>query len=219
MTGERTHRPLLLGHRGARARKSIPENTFASFDQALADGCDGFEFDVRLTADRQPVVCHDPQTGGLEIDSLSAERCGLPRLEDVFARYRERAFLDVELKVLGIEESLIRALKRHPLGRGLVVSSFLPDVLRVMRAEDPSVSLGLICEKRTELIRWTQLSVEYVIPERKLVTAPIVEELKAAGKRIFVWTVNTRVEMERLRDWGVDGVISDQTELLARTLG
>ena len=34
-----------------RARKSIPENTFTLFDQALADGCDGFEFDVRLSAD------------------------------------------------------------------------------------------------------------------------------------------------------------------------
>ena len=44
-------RPLLLGHRGARAEKSISENTLASFDLALAQGCDGFEFDVRLAAD------------------------------------------------------------------------------------------------------------------------------------------------------------------------
>ena len=30
-------RPLLLGHRGARAVRSIPENTAASFDRALAE--------------------------------------------------------------------------------------------------------------------------------------------------------------------------------------
>ena len=53
-------RLLRLGHRGARALTSIPENTLASFDRALADGCDGFEFDVRLTADGEAVVCHDP---------------------------------------------------------------------------------------------------------------------------------------------------------------
>ena len=58
-------RPLLLGHRGARGLKSIPENTLAAFDRALADGCDGFEFDVRLTADGQAVVHHDPKTGDL----------------------------------------------------------------------------------------------------------------------------------------------------------
>jgi len=57
-------RPLLLGHRGARAEKSIPENTLASFDCALAQGCDGFEFDVRLSADGQPVICHDTRVHG-----------------------------------------------------------------------------------------------------------------------------------------------------------
>ena len=86
----RNARPLLLGHRGARALKSIPENTLASFDQALADGCDGFEFDVRLSADGNPVVCHDPQTGGLEIARASGEQLAarLPQLQDVLARYR-----------------------------------------------------------------------------------------------------------------------------------
>jgi glycerophosphoryl diester phosphodiesterase len=58
-------RPLLLGHRGARGIRSIPENTIASFDRALADGCDGFEFDVRLTADGEAVICHDPVFRGV----------------------------------------------------------------------------------------------------------------------------------------------------------
>ena len=219
MTGARSHRPLLLGHRGARARKSIPENTIASFDQALADGCDGFEFDVRLTADRKAVVCHDPDAAGVEIASAAAKQCaGLPRLEDVVERYSDRAFLDIELKVVGVEEATVQAVARSNVRRGLVVSSFLPDVLRVMRSIDSAIPLGLICETRAQLVRWTQLPIEYVIAERKLVTSALLEELKGAGKGIFVWTVNTRVEMERLRDRGVHGIISDDTDLLARTL-
>ncbi|MGC1220522.1 MAG: glycerophosphodiester phosphodiesterase, partial [Candidatus Sulfotelmatobacter sp.] len=66
-------RPLLLGHRGARAEKSIPENTLASFDLTLAQGCDGFEFDVRLTADGHAVVCHDATAHGLKIAESPAE--------------------------------------------------------------------------------------------------------------------------------------------------
>ena len=91
MTGPRTSpRPLLLGHRGARALKSIPENTLASFDRALADGCDGFEFDVRLSAGGTAVVCHDAQTGNFEIASASAEQLSaLPQLRDVLARYQD----------------------------------------------------------------------------------------------------------------------------------
>jgi len=92
------NRPLLLGHRGARTVRSIPENTIQSFEQALADGCDGFEFDVRLTADGEAVVCHDPRVGRIEIAQAScADLPALPRLEEVLARFHKRAFLDVEL--------------------------------------------------------------------------------------------------------------------------
>ena len=50
---------FFLGHRGARAVRQIPENTLASFELCLQHGCDGFEFDVRLSADGQAVICHD----------------------------------------------------------------------------------------------------------------------------------------------------------------
>ena len=64
MSGPRTNpRPLLLGHRGARMVRTIQENSVASFDRALADGCDGFEFDVRLTSDGEAVLWHDAGFG------------------------------------------------------------------------------------------------------------------------------------------------------------
>ncbi len=65
-------RPLLLGHRGA--RRAAPENTLEAFDLALAHGCDGFEFDVRMTRDGRCVICHDPRLRGREI----AHARGLP---------------------------------------------------------------------------------------------------------------------------------------------
>ena len=46
----------LFAHRGGMGR--APENTLASFKQALADGADGYEFDVCLTQDKQPVLIH-----------------------------------------------------------------------------------------------------------------------------------------------------------------
>jgi glycerophosphoryl diester phosphodiesterase len=88
--------PLLLGHRGARADKSIPENTLASFDLALAQGCDGFEFDVRLTSDGQAVICHDATSGRLKIAESPAQSLNLPGLREVLTRY-QNAFLDIEL--------------------------------------------------------------------------------------------------------------------------
>src|ERR1700740_483797 len=122
-------RPLLLGHRGARGEKTVPENALASFDLALAQGCDGFEFDVRLTADGQAVVCHDATSGGLKVTESSAWRLALPSLHDVVSRFQKSAFLDVELKVPGLEKITTSLLHNLPPARGFVVSSFLPEVL------------------------------------------------------------------------------------------
>jgi glycerophosphoryl diester phosphodiesterase len=219
MRGADSNRPLLLGHRGTRGRK-IPENSFAAFDQALLDGCDGFEFDVRLTADGKGVVCHDPHSEAIEIASAAAADCaGLPKLEEVLARYYERAFLDIELKVFGLESGTVRSLRRKRPGHGFVVSSFLPEVLQRMHSEDSTLPLGLICESHAELLRWTQLPIEYAIPHHTLVAEKLIQELKAAGRKILVWTVNSPAQMQRLRDWGVDGIISDDTRLLVKTLG
>ena len=46
----------LLAHRGGMGR--APENTLVAFKQALADGADGYECDVCLTQDKQPVLIH-----------------------------------------------------------------------------------------------------------------------------------------------------------------
>ena len=219
MPDARMHRPLLLGHRGARAQKSIPENTIASFDQALADGCDGFEFDVRLAGDGAAVVCHDPRVKKTEIARAAAQDLpGLAQLEQVLARYQDSAFLDIELKVSGLEKITAVLLQKYQPRRGFVVSSFLPEVLQAMRAEDSTIPLGLICEKRAELRRWNQLAIEYVMLQRTLANPALIDQLKGAGKKILVWTINARADMRRLADCGVDGIISDDTRLLCRTL-
>jgi glycerophosphoryl diester phosphodiesterase len=213
-------RPILLGHRGARAVKAIPENTLASFDRALRDGCDGFEFDVRRTSDSIAVIGHNPRWKSIEIARATTEELPqLPRLEQVLALYGERAFLDIELKVGGLEEITARLLRRFRPRRGFVVSSFLPEVLEAVHAQDAALPIGLICETKAELRHWNRLPLECVIPHHRLVDSGRISEWKAAQKRILVWTVNSPGDMLRLRDWGVDGIISDDTKLLSRTLG
>jgi glycerophosphoryl diester phosphodiesterase len=212
-------RPLLLGHRGARAEKSIPENTPASFDLALAQGCDGFEFDLRLTADGRAVVCHDATAHGLKIAESSAEKLALPQLGEVLTRHQNTAFLDIELKVSGLEAIVTDLLRKHAPARGFVISSFLPEVLRAIHESDATIPLGLICETQAELSLWQRLPVQYVIPHRKLVGKMLIDEIRTAGKKILVWTVNATVDIKRFSKWGVEGIISDHPKRLVRALG
>jgi glycerophosphoryl diester phosphodiesterase len=210
--------PLLLGHRGARAQKGVPENTLASFDLALAQGCDGFEFDVRPTADRQAVICHDATIGRLHIAESTAQALNLPSLREVLTRYQDKAFLDVELKVAGLERSTADLLREFAPARGVVVSSFLPEVLQAMHGLDSNIPLGLICETREELDRWPSLPIEYVIPHHKLLRRDILSKMKSAGKKVLIWTVNVPADMRRFAKAGVDGIIADDPKLLALTL-
>ncbi len=66
----------LLAHRGGMGR--APENTLASFKQAAADGADGYELDVCLTQDKEPVLIHV----GFNKDSIrEATGCATPLCE------------------------------------------------------------------------------------------------------------------------------------------
>jgi glycerophosphoryl diester phosphodiesterase len=206
-------RPLVLGHRGARASRSIPENTIASFELCLEHGCDGFEFDLRRSADGQAVVCHDAATGGLNIAETAAKDLGLPSLVQVLQRFSSRAFLDIELKVAGLERQTWSALQAFPPQKGYVVSSFLPEVLRTLDALDASVWLGLLCETPECFGRFRESPAQWVIPRTDLADRTLVDELHHAGKKVMVWTVNGVDEMHRLAEWGVEAIISDETEL------
>ncbi len=212
------NRPLLLGHRGVRDQTKISENTLAAFDFALAQGCDGFEFDVRLTNDGQGVICHDETAGRLRIASSSVQQLHLPLLPEVLSRYQRSAFLDIELKVPGLERVAVDLLHKLWPKRGFVVSSFLPEVLQEFHRLDAGIPLGLICETAAQLAQWKDLPLEYVIPQFRLLRQYTISPIKAAGKKILVWTVNLPAEMRRFVEWGVDGIISDSPEQLVATL-
>ena len=51
-------RPLVHGHRGARAQR--PENSLPAFAYAIDVGVDAIELDVAVTRDGVLVVSHDP---------------------------------------------------------------------------------------------------------------------------------------------------------------
>ena len=183
----------------------------------MEHGCDGFEFDVRRSGDGVAVICHDPAIRDLQIDSTPAEQLALPTLEDVLQRFSTRAFLDIELKVEGLESELIAALGAYPPRKGFVVSSFLPIVLSVATTVDSSIPLGFLFDRRDQL-QPAGFSVAWMIPHFTLVSRALVEEAHASGKKIMTWTVHRADEMHKFAEWGIDAIISDDTQLLVRTL-
>lgn len=216
---------LLLGHRGA--RNYAPENTVPAFDLALKHGAAGFEFDVRCTRTKQTIICHDGKINRMVVRKRTLEqihaKCSIdgkpPCLEDVLERYGQTAFLNIEVKVRGMEQVVFEAVRRFPPKRGYFISSFLPSVVRRLHEIDASLPLGAISKSYWHLRRWKMLPVSYVVPHHHLLTPKLIDTLHDAGKKVITWTVNDPKVMMRASAMGVDGIISDDTKLLVKTLG
>jgi glycerophosphoryl diester phosphodiesterase len=212
-------RPLLLGHRGLRLPGEPRENTLAAFDRALQLGCDGFEFDVRSTADQHAVICHDPHYHNKEVASTNAVNLqGICTLDEVLERYKSRIFLDIELKVPGLERRIVSMLEEAKLQSEIVISSFYPNILTNVRTVSRNAALGFICDRASALAHWRELPVDYLMPHLSLLTRELLDEMHTAKKKVIVWTVNNPNDMKRLSEWGVDGLISDNPALLVCTV-
>ena len=209
-----------------RLASSAPqENSLAAFEAALSQGCDGFEFDVRHTRDGRNVLWHDPTFRGREIAtsdfSQLADRDGstLASLEEVLGQFGHRAYLDIELKVAGHEKAVVAVLRQRPPQRAYLVSSFLPEVLLRLHEIDDQIPLGYICERPSLMDRWRDLPIKVFLPRHDLLRPELIEEAHRRGMQIMTWTANSARRMRQLADWGVDGLISDDPQLLFRTLG
>lgn len=222
--------PLLLGHRGVRAHglnrvsTNLPvENSLAAFEYALSHGCDGFEFDIRQTRDGRNVIWHDADYCGRQIDSTNyADLVDLggnrpAEFEAVLAQFSHRAYLDIELKTSGVEEAIVAALKASPPQRGYFFSSFHPEILLCLRNLDSSLPLGFLCESKQAMNAWKFLPVKTFLPRHDLIESHLVDEVRNAGRQIMTWTVNSPSQMRQLAEWGIDGLISDDPQLLYQT--
>ena len=55
-------------------------------------------------------------------------------------------------------------------------------------------------------------------PNGGAVTEVLVKEAQGLGLKVIPWTINNPADMERLIDWGVDGIITDYPGLLLALL-
>jgi glycerophosphoryl diester phosphodiesterase len=206
-------RTLRLAHRGD--ARHAPENTIAAFLAALAiRGCDGLEFDVRLSADGVPVIYHDPTLERVHgrperIDALTAAvlaDLGIPTLAEVLTAVGRGPYLDVELKV----DPGPVAVEVLAAGRGsglanAVVSSFTPAALERVRRLAPtwprwlnSDILGPATVADALTLGCRGVAVQWRALDRRSVGLA-----QAAGLEVASYTVRRRPTFARLARLGI----------------
>jgi glycerophosphoryl diester phosphodiesterase len=223
----------VIAHRGASAY--APENTLAAYDLAVSQGADAIELDVRVTADGELVLLHDPtllRTAGepTEVSALTARVMGRldellrpPSLDAVLSRYtgRTRFLIDVKDPTPHWEMRVVDAIARHGLGGRATVQSFDLEGLRRLHAHAPHVPLAALFGRRTrprERLAEVAAFACAIGPWHGAVDAELVAEAHALGLKVRPWTVDDAGEVARLVALGVDGLITNAPDLVRGAL-
>jgi glycerophosphoryl diester phosphodiesterase len=224
---------ICFAHRGAGGHE--PENTLLSIRKALSLGAHWIEIDVHA-AEGELVVIHDETlertTDGrghvaeqsLEylrsLDAGKGER--IPLLREVFDLAGRRAGINIELKGRGTAAPAVYLIDEYVNRHGwthdrILVSSFKPRELKKVKSLQPGIRTGLIVEGLplhcTEIAE--ELGAYSIHPGLKFINRRFVEDAHLRGLKVFVFTVNSAEEIERMRLLGVDGVFTDYPELVA----
>lgn len=221
---------LKLGHRGAPGAHRYQENTLASFQRALLSGADGIEFDVCKTRDNELIVFHgddalEPLTGkkgsltDLTIEDIRQLRVHgepIPTLGDVLDEYGKLfKVLNIEIKNRGISELVQKHVSIKRREWNVLVSSLHEEDLTAFKTLYPRVQTGLLLSATEEnkfvstVARAHSLGVATLHIEYQALSEPAIEHIHSLGFLVYAWTVNERNDIERLKRWGVDGIISD----------
>jgi glycerophosphoryl diester phosphodiesterase len=235
--------PLVIAHRGAST--AAPENTIAAFERAITDGADAIELEVHLSRDDHPVIIHDDtlerttngsgpvrghtmrelkrlDAGAWRGPAFAGQR--LQTLQEVLERFRGRTRFWIELKggsdlYPDIEERIVGLLEVYDVIDGALVQSFDHAALARLRDFSRELRLGvLLARAPLDVARDVPPAANAVCPSVEILGAPEREVIRRSGRQCHVWTVNEPALMDRLVDWSVDGIITDQPELLRARL-
>lgn len=234
--------PHIVAHRGG--GKLAPENTLAAIDTGARYGHTMIEFDAKLSRDEHIFLLHDDtldrtsngwgiagelpwhqlaqlDAGGWFAKEFSNEK--LPLLEAVAARCRQHNLMaNIEIKpTTGCEAQTGRAiaLAARELWQGEIaplLSSFSFDALEAAMQAAPELPRGLLLDEWHDEWRTMTEALDCVSIHlnHRLLDAQRTAEIKRAGLKILVYTVNQPERARTLLAWGVDAICTDRIDII-----
>jgi glycerophosphoryl diester phosphodiesterase len=225
----RGDRPLLIGHRGAAALAR--ENSLEAIEAAAGAGVDGIELDVLRARDGTLVLAHGPE---IPPDA--------PTLDDGLALIAELGvFVQLDVKLRGVEEGVVAAVRRARLVDRSFVSSLSLSVLVAFAALEPGLARSLTYPEDRfgvsgspilrPLVRPGLAAMRATLPRRlprwldaarahaatlnwAVVTPQVLDVCRRRGVAVLAWTVNDAGLAESLVESGIDAIITDDPRIV-----
>ncbi|MEB3754688.1 glycerophosphodiester phosphodiesterase [Acinetobacter sp. MD2(2019)] len=234
----------IIGHRGARGE--APENTLGGFQYLANLGIHAVEFDVRQLKDLSLIVMHDDnfkRTTGLNkpVAQYSTTEHNkfdhriewpswptpelTPTLPEVLTRIQHFKHIEVEVKAVANQaaaEQIVPLLINALAGfeTQATITSFDTKILTVLQQHQTHFKRGLLLEKHPErgIETALKLGCDRIGWSNKLATKQRIAQTHQAALKSSVWTVNQVDRAKQLRDWGVQGLITDHPKIMLHEL-
>lgn len=234
-----SHSIMKIAHRGAAGE--CPENTFAAFERAVELGAEYIEIDVQLTKDNHIVVIHDftidRTTNGKgkvkdftynELQKFDAgswfspafkgER--IPLFKDVLTKYSGKIGLLIEFKkpsnYPGIEQLVAKEISNQLFNEEeIIVQSFDLQSLKKFQSFLPKIPIGLLINyplHKKDITRFAK-HIQYLNPKWTMVNQKLMKSLHEENLKTIVWTVNTYNELQHIKRWPIDGIVTNYLEI------
>lgn len=241
-------RPLAFAHRGGAYHPDIEglENTLAAFRHAVDLGYTYLETDVHVTSDGVLLAFHDTvldrvtdRTGSIAGSTYAEVRQALiggsepvPTLAELFEAFPQARF-NIDLKSEGSVEALAAFIEERRAWDRVLVGSFSGLRMgrfrrrtrgRVATSAHPLEVVAFVLSPSGRLARVLTRGrpVALQIPHKRgrltVASARLVRRAHAAGVQVHVWTIDDPIEMKSLLDRGVDGIMTDRTDILRDVL-
>lgn len=224
-------KPLVIGHRGAMGHET--ENTLASIQKALDLGVDMIEIDVFKISSGEIVVFHDETVDRLANSGGNIEEYNIsqvnqltldgghkiPMLQDVLKLINNQVALNIELKGADTADKVNHIVNYYVESNGwsadnFVISSFKWDELQTMREKNKDIKIAVLTEKNPlEAIEMaSELNAVAINPNYKTLTQENTAKIQSEGFKVYTWTVNEPEDIQKMIEFGVDGIITNYPE-------
>ena len=221
-----------LSHRGN--SKKFIENSFEAFNSVIQLGYKYIETDLRMTLDNEVIAFHDPDLKRLfnldlqvkdltfnEINNLFKEKnSSLLTLEDALKEFPE-IYFNIDLKVKEVIENSINLVADLNAFDRVCFASFRSNhTERVLQNnKNAIVSMGMKDVALFKLFNLYNKNIRIIqIPLKwkgiNVLTRKFIQKAVENNLLVHVWTINDRKTINNLIDLGVNGIVTDEPELL-----
>jgi glycerophosphoryl diester phosphodiesterase len=152
----------------------------------------------------------------------------IPSLNQVLESFSNRILINIELKNYhaphdALAETVMRLVDELNVWDAVLFSSFLPRNLRLIRAKKPGAKTALLCPSgiKGRIFRsslYMDISPEFIHPEINDVNRKYIEREHERSRRVHVWTVNHISIANDLFINKVDGIFTDDPEIMLKVI-